>query len=714
MGVKCPKVSTRSAAIVGLVACFALLTCGSSLAAPQLPDGRAWEMISPLNKNGGDIIGIGGYGGGGIVQDSADGSAVTYLSQNSFPEPKPVGAAVNQYLSRRQMGGWSTQSITTPSNAGTYGVAGTGAPYKAFSSSLSLGLLLSSEEGGEHASGNPPLPPRPGLEPEGPPGYQNFYLRSPVDGSLTTLMTFIPNRTAKDFYMHFQGASRDLNSVVVSSDAALTPGATVEGTRSNLFEWSHGEWSAVNVLPEASGGATATNAELGSGQGESNMVSDDGTHVYWRYGAGGSEALYLREDATRTIQIDAPEAGIILGEHEVPRPRFQAASADGREAFFISGAPLTRNANTGPPCVGCARAGVDLYKFDTSTRTLTDVSADAAAENGAEVQGTLGVSEDGSYVFFVARGALPGAVTEGSSPVAGEDDLYMWHDDPVTHLMSTRFIGTLAPSDQSDWSREVLTRTARVSQGGQVVLMSHNRLTGYDNRDANNPSVSDDEVFLYDPGLKQLRCVSCNPSGARPIGSSSIPGGTPFEHLESGGAIYQSRVLTEDGHRAFFDSSDTLVSQDTNGVQDVYEYENGRVYMLSGGTSASPSEFVDASVTGNDIFFLTRQQLVRGDTDQLVDLYDARVGGGIPESPPPSQCENEGCRPPISSVVDTLALSSTSFSGVGNLVPVASKPAAKPKTPKKKRKVKRRAKGRKAARSGGGKVAKRLLKGSGR
>ena len=37
---------------------------------------------------------------------------------------------------------------------------------------------------------------------------------------------------------------------------------------------------------------------------------------------------------------------------------------------------------------------------------------------------------------------------------------------------------------------------------------------------------------------------------------------------------------------------------------DVYECINGCVYLISCGTSSGPSEFLDASETGGDVFFL--------------------------------------------------------------------------------------------------------------
>ena len=58
-------------------------------------------------------------------------------------------------------------------------------------------------------------------------------------------------------------------------------------------------------------------------------------------------------------------------------------------------------------------------------------------------------------------------------------------------------------------------------------------------------------------------------------------------------------MMSEDGTRVFFQSPDPLVGADVNGVPDVYEWENGHVYLISGGnartsrattTTAAPAE----------------------------------------------------------------------------------------------------------------------------
>ena len=158
--------------------------------------------------------------------------------------------------------------------------------------------------------------------------------------------------------------------------------------------------------------------------------------------------------------------------------------------------------------------------------------------------------------------------------------------------------------------------------------------------------------------------------------AGSLPGWTLFE-LNNPEAEHQSRYLSNSG-RLFFNSADPLVAagdrpapekrsstatKQSVGVENVYEYEPagqgsctsqpGCVALISSGTSRHESAFLDASESGNDVFFLTAAQLVAQDTDNSLDIYDARVCGTpetqscLPEKPPPPPaCSGEECRPP--------------------------------------------------------------------
>ena len=88
----------------------------------SLLDDRQWELVSPPDKNGSEVIPIGGDSGGGLVQASKDGSAISYLT-NAPIEGEPPGNGIGtQVLSRRGTSAWDSQDISHI-NEGKQGVA---------------------------------------------------------------------------------------------------------------------------------------------------------------------------------------------------------------------------------------------------------------------------------------------------------------------------------------------------------------------------------------------------------------------------------------------------------------------------------------------------------------------------------------------------------------------------------------------------------------
>ena len=155
-----------------------------------LPDARGWELVSPVDKNGGAIQGFGKNHGGGVLQAAAAGNgAITYTSASSFggAEPRAPRRPANTSPAATAAG-WSTQNITTPTVSGSYGNDPDGVPYQLFSPDLARGLLLNGVhcrgEGTKCPVANPPLPGT-----GAPSGYQNYYLRDNEDGSFTAVLT---------------------------------------------------------------------------------------------------------------------------------------------------------------------------------------------------------------------------------------------------------------------------------------------------------------------------------------------------------------------------------------------------------------------------------------------------------------------------------------------------------------------------------------------
>jgi hypothetical protein len=156
-----------------------------------------------------------------------------------------------------------------------------------------------------------------------------------------------------------------------------------------------------------------------------------------------------------------------------------------------------------------------------------------------------------------------------------------------------------------------------------------------------------------------------------------------------------SRPLSSDGRWAFFNSPDALVPGDVNGRVDAYEYdfETGRVGLLSSGRASSDSYFLDASASGRDVFFVTRERLVGWDVDASYDLYDARVGGGFPEPViPPAACQGDACKTGAAVPVAPGAVASSGFDGKGDVHQRLSRHARRKRCGHGKRRVFRRGK----------------------
>jgi dipeptidyl aminopeptidase/acylaminoacyl peptidase len=323
----------------------------------------------------------------------------------------------------------------------------------------------------------------------------------------------------------------------------------------------------------------------------SDAVSTDGSRVYFTE-AG---ALWLREGSGSPHELAAAAA-------------FQTAIPDGSLAFFTTEE---------------APGELHLFRYKTATHSAESVAT--------KIKGVLGASADGQTVYY-----------------QGESGLVEWHEGATT---------TVAPGAEaaleSDYPSS--TGTARVSpDGARLLFLSMEELTGYDNHDAASGK-PDSEAFLWNRSGGGLICVSCNPTGERPAGPSSISG--PFANGQAPGSTdtYKPRNLSATQNRVFFESQDSLLALDTNRGSDVYQLEaqgtgtctppGGCLNLISNGKDPEGASFLDASESGADAYFLTSSSLDETRDPGSADVYDARAGGGFPEPEAPIECIGDACVP---------------------------------------------------------------------
>jgi hypothetical protein len=585
-----------------------------------LADNRGWEMVSPIDKNGGQVDPPETLAKGAVLQAGAQGGLITYSSAASF-EGGAGAPPASQYIATRGWGGWSTQNLTTPIFSGSYDTHEAGAPWRLFSGDLSRGLLLNGKScRGEATEGCPVAnPPLPGTD--APAGYQDYYLRSASSGAFTALLgsaeTSLSGQSASEFEVTLAGASPDLTHVILSSCSKLTASAT-DGCpgQANLYEWSSGDGALkqVNATPGATLAAQGANA-----------VSEDGSRVYFY--SGGN--LWLR-DGSGLKQADAGAGG---------GGTFELASADGSIAYF-------------------SKAG-DLWSASANIATKLTSSTD--------VEGVLGTASNGSNLYYLRAGGLYRCADANSTAT---DDC-----DAATRIAAGANASNYPPATgtsrvSADGSKLLFVST--------TPLQDHAGNT-YDNTDLATGD-PDSEVYLYNASGAGLTCLSCNPTNERPIGPSTIPGAIANGQGPTATLSYKPRVLVDGDKRVFFDSTDALDLADTNtdaltgqGVADAYEWEaqgeggcarqGGCVSLISSGRDAAPSSFADASADGSDAYFLTEASLVKADPGGR-DLYDARVGGGFTEAAEPIACEGDACQALPSEPTDPTL--TTLLAGPGN------------------------------------------------
>jgi hypothetical protein len=639
-----------------------------------LPDGRAYELVSPAQKSGGQVFPAAALRGScdeckppGVdvfavfpMQSAPGGNSVVY-SGSPF-SPNEGAAVLNSYLSRRTSNGWSTTAMSPDL------LSASGGKNETYDSQLARGIISQDS---------------PQLSPQAPIGYANLYLQSAGNPqALQPLLTkdrfaiHPPKRGPGDLKLSYSGSSADYSAHFFSANDALADATTYAPespdpgfSGRNLYEWRGGALALVNVLP--SNTEVAANASFASVSPDAYGISQNGRRVFWE--AEGQ--LYVREDNRTTREIHHPG-------------QFLEASPDGLQVLLSD---------------GC------LYSLTTATCTdLTD------GKGG--FQGIVGATKDLSKIYFIDQAALTAEAEAGKCQVVGTGgrakeeelegrvppgwgcNLYSWESGTAPTLVATLLAAdNVSTAQGGTWAAAPGKRTAQASPSGRyLAFVSKARLASNSpevpcklhSAEPTSSMITCEEVYLYDSKTNDVICPSCNPAGEAPLGISNL------RLIEKAPAVQaQPRYLTDSG-RLVFDSQDRLSPLDTNsGVEDVYQFEpqgtgscsraSGCVSLISSGSGSVDSNFLAMDESGANIFFTSRERLVQKDMDELIDIYDAREFGGFPTESESqrTECQGESCQP-VPQPPDDATPASSTFHGAGNVKEGASH--------RKKRKHKKR------------------------
>jgi hypothetical protein len=674
------------------------------VASGGLPDGRAYELVTPADKGGAqDMFGETFRG----EEESADRGVASesgdqfMLSTAAAFGPFPASGLNVDVFSRHPSGDdpereeWGFSSLVSP----TLGIQSLGADLEALGSVIDpsdFSRVAINDSVGQFASALGDADAVLLGSPGGP--YTMLHKDQFNHAVLPGTGTGFPQETT-----FVVGGSRDLGVLVLrSNNGALAEGGLCAGDVCsppvyNLYEWVDGELKPLDLKsdgePVGSCGAVLGGGDRVGERGTADgAVSEDGSKVFFtapipleeayheEFGgskgcptrAGGKVAnpaqLYVRS-GEETVEVSAPEKG--APEHSAEyEAHYARAAEDGSRVFFSSEGELTAN-----------DAGIhdnELYEYDTETGKLTRVSAGVSGHAAGGVLFDTGnsekavtVSSDGSHVYFVAQGVLAPANAEGGAPVEGQDNLYVY--DAVTG--HTAFI---APAFvRQEGAEGAVAESGEATSDGRFLLFrSGSEVT---------PGAGAGQLYRYDADTEGVVCVSCNPGGSA-AGSVSLPA-----VIEKEPQNLAAHSISEDGSYVFFDTSASLVPRDTDGVLDVYEWHEGRISLLSSGQDSLPSYFLGASANGANVFFGTHARLVPADTDSQGDVYDARICTASERciEPAPAReglCEGDACSHPAQAPNDATPASLT-FAGAGDLAPPAPSATVRAKTCAKPKKL---------------------------
>jgi hypothetical protein len=472
------------------------------------------------------------------------------------------------------------------------------------------------------------------------------------------------------------GISPDFSRIFLATNKALTPGASENGTNLYIKDLATGAYTLVVGSPDPYG---VLNFIMVQQQNKLIASAPDLSWVvFWSPvpladgTSGGDLYRWSESDGLEVVSHlpnGDPAYAEVVGDKELGT---KSVSADGSRIYFT--APFS------------SEVGVFLREEGKPTKSISvsHVAGDPPTSHNARL---LGISEDGRYAFFAIREEVK--LTDDAPGNNG--DVYRYDtDDESLEYVGGQASGSVNPvidvSDDGDTAYWYGDAGIFVWRNGGAF----HQIAPPTPAEASWPSMSDNgrylayqvgkkgttSLYLYDAETDEGSCASCLPDGT--------PAAAYTVSLERFNSARFPQAVTEDG-ALFFTSAARLLATDTNGLKDVYMFQDGRLSLISPGNGAFEAIFGEVTPDGKDVFFSTAQKLVGRDNDESTDIYDARVGGGlsVQSPPPPQECLRDDCKATPSAGPELPFGGSEALSGPGNVTPPKRKHCGKGKRAKK-------------------------------
>jgi hypothetical protein len=643
-----------------------------------LPECRAYELMTPQGKT--NLLTVpGGAATPLMAKATPDGEKLLFFSA-SGPQSKNGSAGMPTWeRATRTAEGWAIEPAVPPLT-GPYGESTNSPPTRMIPSSDLSKIFFSASapyDPAQEFNGNTTL--NGGVHVSN--GITNSWVSKPTwSGALPLQAT--PGAQGHKFLPI--GGSEDFSTVYFATTFTLTPedGTSGRGPLESaaVYKWKEGELSNAGFLPDGSlsrGGSTS--AHLSGNHPDSaydannteaqraNPVSRDGKSFLFvspdPYRASQDPSLpqpqlYLARDGKPSLLISAPEGdGEPVGASTGVQPvnyrapgrgpqtvGYAVATPDHSVVLFSTRDALTESAEAADP------AKVKTYRYEPATGTLTYLpDLDRDMPGGTDPKGgpVVELSESGDSMLYRTA----------------DGDLRLWRKGDSTLTVST---GVSAATDPA----QTYINQARFAAGESVlVLSSFGPLRGdTDHTPGANPTTYRPQIYRYTVSNDHLECISCLPGGTPTAAYLSLWGtANGFWSATFTFGYWSTERVTEDGSTIYFTTETPLVEEDRNPVMDVYQWRDGSLTLItSGATAATRSYLYEVTPSGRDVFILTADRLAPSDTDDLYDIYDARVGGGfdLPHSTEP--CRGDGCQGVGAPGPMPPAIASAGIDGLGN------------------------------------------------